>query len=103
MSGSSLPSVAIAGIIVGVLAFTAFLIGVLVVAARSAERAERDLRYVRHWLFLFGALYVFAAVVGVTDVGSGKSPPLSLVGLPVAGFLAWWFLRIALRMRVLPK
>ena len=102
-TGSSLSSGEIAGIIIGVLAFTAFLIGALMVGARSAERAQRDPRYARRWLFLLGGFYLLSAVIVVTDVVTGKTPPLSLVGLPVTGFVAWWLLRVALRMKIPPK
>jgi hypothetical protein len=70
---------------------------------RAVERAERDPRYVRRWLILFGALYGFAALTSVSKVISGDAPPLSLIGLVIPVLIAWYCFRAAVRMKFPPK
>jgi hypothetical protein len=71
--------------------------------AQAVERAERDPRYVRRWLILFGILYGFGALTSVAKVMSGNAPPLSLIGLAIPVFIVWYCFRGALRMKVPPK
>lgn len=69
----------------------------------SAERAEVDLRHRRRILIRLGLIYAVAAVIGIAGVVSGTDPKESLIGLPIALLLAWFWLRTAPRMKVPPQ
>ena len=72
-------------------------------AWKSVERAERDPRYLRRRLVLLGMIYVFGAVFGIEQVATGQQPLQSLIGLPIAVGLAWFWLRSASRVKVPPQ
>jgi hypothetical protein len=92
----------IAGVVVGVLAFTAMFIWLLWRMAQSVERAEREPRYLRRILFILGGVYVAGAINAIIQVLSGNQPLEALVGLPIGALLAWFYLRTAFRVK-LPK
>jgi hypothetical protein len=102
-SASTVPSLGmITTIILGVLILSAFLGWVGWRVYKSAERAERDPRYLRRSLLLLGLIYVGSAMYGIEEVVSGRAPIQSLVGLPIGAFLAWFYLRTAFRVKVPP-
>jgi len=92
----------IASVIVGVLAVSALLAWAMWRACKTAERAERDPRFLRRILLGFGLLYIASAVYDVAEVIAGKEPLQSLIGLPIGAALAWLFLKAALRVKVPP-
>jgi threonine/homoserine/homoserine lactone efflux protein len=92
----------IATVIVGMLASTAVLVWMLWRVCRSAERAERDPKYLRRRLFWLGMIYVLGAVFGIEQVVTRQQPVQSLFGLPVALFLAWFWLKTASKVKVPP-
>jgi uncharacterized membrane protein len=94
--------VMIAAVILGVLAFSAFLGWGAWRVFKSAERAERDPRYLRRRLVLLGLLYVGSAVYGIEQVVTGREPLQSLIGLPIGALLAWFYLRAAFRVKIPP-
>src|ERR1700687_1713572 len=91
-----------ATIITGVLALSAFLGWGAWRGCKSAERAERDPRYLRRNLLWLGLIYVGGAVYGIVEVVTGREPIKSLIGLPVGALLAWFCLRTAIRVKVPP-
>jgi hypothetical protein len=102
-SAFAVPSLGtITTIILGVLALSAFLGWGAWRVYKSAERAERDPRYLRRSLLLLGLIYVGGAVYGIEEVITGSAPIQSLVGLPIGAFFAWFYLRTAFRVKVPP-
>ena len=87
-------------VIVGVLASTGVLIWALLRTVRTAERAERDQRFRRRILLSGAVLYGGAALYGVILVATGKEAVQSLLGLPIAALLVWFFIRAALATKV---
>jgi membrane protein implicated in regulation of membrane protease activity len=92
----------IAAIIAGVSVSTALLAWCLWRVCKSVERAERDPRYLRRRLFWLGMMYLGAAVFGIEEVARGKEPIQTLIGLPIGLALAWFWLRMARRVKVPP-
>jgi glucose uptake protein GlcU len=92
----------IATIILGVLALSAFIGWMGYRVYKSAERAERDPRYLRRQLLALGVLYIGSAVYGIAEVVTGREPIESLMGLPIGALLAWFYLRLAFRVKVPP-
>jgi cell division protein FtsW (lipid II flippase) len=90
----------IATVIVGVFSVTALLIWILWRACKSAERAEREPKYLRRILVLAGVPYVIAAVSIVAEVATGDMPVWMLLGLPIPILFAWFWLRQANRVKV---
>ena len=90
----------IATVIVAVSAATGALAWAMWRAVKSVERMERDARYLRRKLIWMGAIYVFAALFGIFEVVVGGQPVESLLGLPVALALAWFWLRAASRVKI---
>jgi hypothetical protein len=98
-----MPPVTIATIIIGVLALSALLGWMMWRMAKAVERAERDPRYVRRWLMIFGTLYGLGALTGVGKVISGTAPPFSLIGLAIPLTIVWYCFRAVIHMKVPPK
>ena len=94
---------AVALTIVGVLLFTGVLAFGLWRVCKSAERAERDPKYLRRIFLFFGIIYLCAAVLQVIDVMRGNNPMITLLGLPVGLGLAWLGFRMARRVKVPPS
>jgi hypothetical protein len=92
----------IAIVIVAVLSFSAFLAYMMWRVCRSAERAERDQKFLRRRLIRSGMLYVFALAIGIVEVVTGREPAMLLLGLPIAGLIAWGFFRKALKIKIPP-
>jgi hypothetical protein len=92
----------IALVIAGVSVATAVLAWMLWRVCKSVQRAERDPRYLRRRLFWLGIIYVGAAVFGIEEVVRGKEPIQSLIGLPIGLAFAWFWLRMASRVKVPP-
>jgi heme A synthase len=88
--------------IIGVLVSTAFLAWMMWRVCRSAERAERDSKYLRRRLFGLGMIYVAAAVFGIVEVATGREPIQALIGLPIGATFAWLYLRAAVKVGVPP-
>ena len=70
---------------------------------KSAERAESDLRHRRRIFIRLGLMYVAAMAIGIAGVLSGSERKESLIGLPIAFLLAWFWLRTGLRVKVPPR
>lgn len=101
--GSDSPLALLATVIVGVSVATAILGWMMWHAWKSAERAEADLRHRRRIFVRLGLIYVAAVVIGVGEVLSGREPKESLIGLPIALLLAWFWLKTGLRVKVPPR
>jgi phosphatidylglycerophosphate synthase len=93
----------IATVIVVVLALSAFLGLVAWRVYKSAERAERDPRYLRRRLLGMGMLYIGCALFAIANVATGREPIKSLIGLPIGVLFIWMYLRAAIRVKVPPK
>ena len=65
---------------------------------KSAERAERDPKYLRRRLIRLGVLYLGCSIWAVLEVANGARPLKSLVGLPIGLLLGWFYLRAATRV-----
>jgi hypothetical protein len=70
--------------------------------ARHMDRAEREPRYRRRWLFYVAAVYAFGIVAGVSQVLSGDAPPATLLAALIPLFFVWFFLRAAKRVKIPP-
>ena len=92
----------IAAIIVVVLALSAFIGWVAWRVFKSAERAERDPRYLRRRLLGMGILYIGCAIYAIANVATGREPIKSLIGLPIGVLFIWMYLRAAIRVKVPP-
>ena len=64
--------------------------------------SESDLRHRRRIFVRLGLIYVAAMAIGIADVLSGREPKETLIGLPIALLLAWFWLRTGLRVKVPP-
>ncbi len=93
----------IATIIVVVLASSAFLGWMAWRVFKSAERAERDPRYLHRRLLAMGMLYIGCALFAIAQVATGREPIKSLIGLPIGVMFIWMYLRAAIRVKVPPK
>lgn len=93
----------IATIIVVVLGTSALLGWGAWRVCKSAERAERDPRYLRRKLLWFGLIYVVGATFGIAEVVTGREPIQSLIGLPIGAFFAWFYLKAAFQVKVPPQ
>lgn len=71
-------------------------------AWKETERAETEARYRRRMLLRMALLYVACAVLGIAEVISGRAPKESLLGLPIAAFLAWVLWKAATRVKIPP-
>ena len=102
MNAESSPWLMIALIIGAVTISSAVLVAAGWSAWKETERAESDARYRRRMLLRMALLYVACAVFGIAEVISGRAPKESLLGLPIAAFLAlaWW--KAASRVKVPP-
>jgi hypothetical protein len=69
---------------------------------KSAERAERDPRYLRRRLLEMGMLYIGCAIFAIANVATGREPIKSLIGLPIGVLFIWMYLRAAIRVKVPP-
>jgi hypothetical protein len=90
----------IATVIIGVLVVTALMGWMMWRLYRSAERMERDPKYLRRRLVWGAMIYVIAALFGIIEVARGEQPIQTLVGLPIALFLIWALLRAASRVKI---
>jgi hypothetical protein len=99
---ASIPKM-IATSIVGVLALTAFLVWMMFRTVRTAERTERDPKFLRRRLVRWGMLYAVCAVVLIVEVATGSQPKAMLIGLPIPALIAWRFFRTALGMKIPPS
>lgn len=105
---SAVPSpTMIAEIIVGVLAFSAFL-GCMAWwkgsrVYRTAVRMEQDPRYLRRRFIRRGMMYVGCTVLFIVLVATGKEPKESLIALPIGVLFIWMYFRTASRVKVPPK
>lgn len=82
-------------IIVGVLAATGFLIWILWLFGKFAERTERDHRFRRRILLAMATLYGSCALIAVVQVATRKEPVQVLFGLPISALFVWVYLRQA--------
>ncbi len=86
--------------IIAVLAATAALGWTMWRVVRSAERMERDPKYLRRRLIWVAVIYVFGTVFGIIEVATGQQPIQSLIGLPIVLAMIWFFLRSASKVKV---
>jgi 4-amino-4-deoxy-L-arabinose transferase-like glycosyltransferase len=93
----------LATVIIGVTIATAILGWMMWRGWKSAERAETDLRRRRRIFLRLGLIYVAAVAIGVAGVLDGSEPKESLIGLPIALALAWFWLRTGFRVKVPPR
>lgn len=66
------------------------------------KRAERDAHCRRRWLLGGTLLYAIAAAAVIADVATGERPVQFLLGLPIPLLIAWYFLRQAQRVKIIP-
>ena len=90
----------LATVIVAVSVTTAILGWMMWRGWKSAERAESDMRHRRRIFVGLGLIYVAAVAMGIAGVLSGREPKESLIGLPIALLLAWFWLRTGPRVKV---
>jgi hypothetical protein len=64
---------------------------------------ECDPRLLRRRFLLLGLIYVGSSVLGIAEVATGKQPPETLIGLPIAAALAWLLIRQATKVRIDPR
>jgi len=97
----------IATIIVGVLAFSAFLAWMAwwngKRAYRFAVRMERDPQHARRRLLRRGMIYVGCTLLLVVLVATGREPKQGLIALPIGVAFAWTSFRAAFRVKVPPR
>ena len=94
------PAAMLATVIIGVSVATAILGWMMWRGWRSAESAESDLRRRRRIFVRLGLIYVAVVAIGIAGVLGGREPKESLIGLPIALLLAWFWLRTGLRVKV---
>ncbi len=96
----------IATILVGVLAFSAFLAWMAwwqgSRAYKFAVRLEQDPRYLRRRLFRRGMIYVGCTVLLIVFVATGEEPKESLLIAPIGIAFAWFKFKAAFRVKVPP-
>jgi len=96
----------IATIMVGVLAFSAFLAWMAgwegSRAYRFGGRMEQEPRYARRHLLRRGMMYVGCMVLFIVLVATGREPKKALIVLPIGVALAWTSFRAAFRVKVPP-
>ena len=90
----------IATAITAVLAATAALGWMMWRVVRSAERMERDPKYLRRRLIWGAMIYVFGVLFGTIEVARGEQPIQALIGLPIALFMIWILLRSAAKVKI---
>src|SRR5262249_28989153 len=78
-------------IIAGVTLFSAILFFGALRLWTHVERAERDAKYRRRWLWAAGLIYLFSVANGVIKLLSGAAPVVALLGLPIPLLMAWFF------------
>jgi len=101
-NSSSASPVFIATIIVCVLAGSALFGWLAWRLCKSADRAERDPRYLRRILLSAAMFYAIGAAYGIKGVIAGNTLLPSLVGLIVAAALIWFYIKAASRVKVPP-
>jgi hypothetical protein len=69
------------------------------VVGKSAERAQRDPRYLRRIFLGVALLYIISGLFFIAEVALGKAPVQMLAGLPVSVLIVWWLLRKASEIR----
>ncbi len=92
--------VTMAAVIIGVLVATAVMGWMMWRLVRSAERMERDPKYLRRRLIWGAMIYVFGALFGIIEVARGEEPIQALIGLPIVLFLIWVALRSASKVKI---
>ncbi len=89
-----------ATVIIGVLVATAVMGWMMWRLARSAERMERDPKYLRRRLVWAAMIYVFGALFGIIEVARGEQPVQTLIALPIVLFLIWVILRSSRKVKI---
>ncbi len=89
-------------VIIGVSVTTAVFGWMMWRGWKSVERAETDSRHRRRIFLRLGLIYIAAVVIGIAGVFTGREPKESLIGLPIALVVAWFWLRTGLRVKVPP-
>ena len=90
-------------VIMGVVVANAILGWMMWRGWKSSECAESDLRHRRRVFVSLGLIYVAAVATGIAGVLSGREPKGSLIDLPIALLLAWFYLRTGIRVKVPPR
>ncbi len=96
-------SAAIATVIIGVLAATGVMGWLMWRLFRSAERMERDPKYLRRRLVRGAMIYIFGVLFGMIEIARGELPIQALIGLPISLFMIWVSLRAASKAKISPK
>jgi hypothetical protein len=89
-------------IVVGVLAASAIFGWSAIILWKHVDRSDRDARYRRRWLLIYGSLYTLNTAAVLADVATGRKPLQSLLGLPIALLIVWYFFRQARRVKIPP-
>lgn len=93
----------IALIIIAVAVFSAFFGWQMWRLGKHADRVGHDPAYLRKSLRRGAYLYIGAAILGIVMVVVGDQPKESLIGLPIALLLIWFFLHSAAKVKLPPK
>ena len=93
----------IATVIIGVLVATAVMGCLMWRLFRSAERMERDPKYLRRRLIRGAMIYGFGALFGLVEIVRGELPIQALIGLPISLFMIWVILRTASKVKIPPN
>ncbi|MFY9948626.1 MAG: hypothetical protein WA261_00770 [Candidatus Sulfotelmatobacter sp.] len=96
-------SATIATVIIGVLVATAVMGWLMWRLFRSAERMERDPKYLRRRLIRGAMIYVAGALVGMIEIARRELPIQALIGLPISLFMIWVLLRTASKVKIPPN
>lgn len=92
----------IATVIIGVLVATAVMGWLMWRLFRSAERMERNPKYLRRRLIRGAMIYLFGALFGMIEIARGELPIQALIGLPISLFMIWVILRTASKVKIPP-
>ena len=96
-------SATIATVIIGVLVATAVMGWLMWRLFRSAERMERDPKYLRRRLIRGAMIYVAGALAGMIEIARRELPIQALIGLPISLFMIWVLLRTASKVKIPPN
>ena len=87
-------------VVVGVT--TALLVWGCFRLVRDAERMERNPELLRRRFLRLGLFYIAVAVPAILQVATGREPPITLIGLPIAAALAWLLIKHASNVKIPP-
>lgn len=70
---------------------------------RDVEKMQRDPKLLRRAFLRMAIMYIAGSVFGIIQVATGSLPPIALMGIPVAGALAWTLIKQASNVKIPPS